>query len=142
MKEQFFGREEGWLGFNGRILDEAADPSVPLLERFRFLSICSSNQDEFYRVPVIHALNALKERNRLNHKEKAEATADLPAVRTMIDHRQNKFGAILCDGLIPALGSLGTNFLDCSPFPDKIPEAVNETFFDKVLAYLQPAPLL
>ena len=48
----FFEKELSWLSFNHRVLQEAQDESVPLLERLRFLGIYSSNMDEFYRVRV------------------------------------------------------------------------------------------
>src|SRR5882762_4562849 len=50
--DHYLNRELTWLSFNGRVLDEAADPTNPWLERLKFLCIFSSNLDEFFEVRV------------------------------------------------------------------------------------------
>ena len=57
---EYINRELSWLSFNERVLQEAEDKSVPLIERFKFLGIYSNNRDEFFRVRVASHRNLLK----------------------------------------------------------------------------------
>ena len=99
----FYNRELSWLGFNYRVLQEAATPSVPLFERLKFLSIFSSNLDEFFRVryPAVLALSSLKK------KTQKQITAESPgelieAIHKEISRQLLEFGRVL-DDVLPDL---------------------------------------
>ena len=80
----YISRELSWLNFNGRVLLEAADPTVPVLERLNFLGIFSNNMDEFYRVRVA----VLKRLINLRGEEEVDSHFD--ATKTLRDiHRRS-----------------------------------------------------
>lgn len=87
-------REISWLHFNSRLLQEAANQDVPLLERLRFLGIYSNNLDEFYRVRVA-SINRLIEFNRKNYPDKVLESEKLYSeIITYINSRQLEFNKI------------------------------------------------
>ena len=63
----YIDREKSWLTFNARVLQEANDVNVPLLDRFRFLGIFSNNLDEFFRVRYA-AIRRLRHENNETEK--------------------------------------------------------------------------
>lgn len=64
MSDKIYNREISWLQFNDRVMQEAKDKSVPLLQRLRFLGIYSNNQDEFIKVRIANLLRYTKLRNK------------------------------------------------------------------------------
>ena len=61
IENRFFGRDESWMRFNQRVLEEAEDASNPLLERVKFLAITASNLDEFFEIRVASLLQRIED---------------------------------------------------------------------------------
>src|SRR5436190_8345122 len=95
-KRKTIFRDISWLSFNARVLQEAADPAVPLRERIRFLGIFSNNLDEFFRVRVA----TLK--RMVEFKSKAMATMHLESepqkildeIQMIVLNQQSEFNRI------------------------------------------------
>ena len=80
-KTEYFNRDISWLSFNGRVLDEAKDKSLPLYERLKFLAIYSSNLDEFYKVRVAAYRRSSKDSKAL-----------MQEILRIVDRQQNELG--------------------------------------------------
>jgi len=127
----FFNRDLSWLSFNERVLMEAESERVPLLERIKFLSIFSSNLDEFYRVrmPVLMAIDNFDDQTGLyNNYYKA---------RFLINQQQERFGHLLANYILPALKTESIHWLYNEPIPEHITDQVAHLFFNEVLAYIR-----
>ena len=92
--QKFINREISWLSFNDRVLQEAADPTTPLIERIKFLGIFSSNLDEFFRVRVAtvkRMMLAGKKAKTLIGESPEDIHAD---IQQIVISQQNKFDEI------------------------------------------------
>jgi len=127
----YFDRDISWLGFNRRVLQEAADESLPVAERIKFLSIFSSNLDEFYsvRVPVITALQKLTKEDHV-----AE-------INSLVGAHMKLFGSILQGAILPLMRSMGVNLLYDEPIPAGLKKELSGYFYGRVSGFLQPVLL-
>jgi len=135
----YHNRDISWLGFNYRVLQEAADPSVPLIERVKFVSIFSSNMDEFFRVryPVIMLYSQLK--NKTLNKIVPPPDKDLAEkVQEIVAGQFSEFGSILNKDLIPGLSKEGIELYYNKPIPPEFSGQIREIFFSRILAFMQP----
>ncbi len=140
-KYVFLNRDLSWLSFNHRVLMEAADKSVPLYSRISFLSIFSSNLDEFFRVrmPSIFAFTTI-EAKKISLRDEYPPELVQQVQAAVLSH-QEEFGRILGGQILPEL----RNNNICLYYGDTIRpehlETVREYFLSKVLSFLQPVLL-
>lgn len=133
----FFDRDLSWLLFNERILLEAAKEDIPVMERVNFLSIYSSNLDEFYRVrmPVLLALHNLADKG---HNQKEDVLLE---AQQLIGRHLQKFGQIFTGRLIPLLKENHIILLFNEQLPQNVADKVSDYFYSQVMAFLQPVDL-
>ena len=137
MKPHYISKEVSWLAFNERVLQEAADPQVPLLERLKFLGIYSSNRDEFFRVRVatLKRLSQLGDRAlRHIHQDPNEI---LEEVQEMIFKQQQCFEQIYCQ-LEKELAREKIFFLDGQKLSDQQRAFIRNYFMKQVRPFLLP----
>lgn len=135
----FYNRDLSWLGFNLRVLQEAANKEVPLFERIKFLAIFSSNLDEFFRVryPSVFAFSKLKPKVQL--QASGGLNDDIPdKIQTEINRQLNIFGSILTEEIIPSLKENGIIFYYNQPIRKEHTHEIRDLFLSKVLSFIQP----
>lgn len=94
MKRKIIPRDIAWLSFNGRVLQEAADETVPLRERIRFLGIFSNNLDEFFRVRVATLKRMLELGNKAHSHLEIEPQKILEEINEKVTEQQDQFNKI------------------------------------------------
>ena len=127
----FLNRELSQLEFNRRVLAQAEDPSVPLLERLKYLCIVSSNLDEFFEIRVA----GLKEQLTLTGVPAGADGLDAPQTLKLVREQAHQIITrqykVLNDDLFPALEQEGIRFLRRTHWNDVQRAWIREFFFQR-----------
>jgi polyphosphate kinase len=139
--DHFINRELSLLAFNRRVLAQAADERVPLLERLRFLCIVSSNLDEFFEIRVA----GVKEQIKLgSHATAVDGLSPGEAFRRITTEAHDLIAEqyrLLNEVILPALAAEGIRFFKRPTWTPEQSDWVREFFFREVMPVLTPIGL-
>src|SRR6056297_4133384 len=134
---RFFNRELSWLGFNWRVLEEAQNTKVPLLERLRFLSISATNLDEFYNVRVAGLRELARAGNTMPAADGLTPAEQLVLInenaRKLLSSQQETYQSLRLE-----LEKENILILDRSDLDDDDRSYLDEIFLHKVFPVLSP----
>jgi polyphosphate kinase len=134
----YFNRELSWLQFNARVLEEAVDPSSPLLERVKFLSIFFSNLDEFFMIRVSglrrqHAGGAL-----VAPADGMSPAQQLTAIHDRLEPQLAEAARCWAEDLQPQLTAAGVNVLSYDELKSKQRKLLRKMFKRELFPVLTP----
>lgn len=137
-EQRYLNRELSWLDFNARVLALAADQSLPLLERAKFLAIFASNLDEFYMVRVA----GLKRRDEMGLSVRsADGLTPREQLRRIGEQTQviaTRHAREFLDSILPALGEQGIFIVTWDDLDSREREELSTYFHEQVFPVLTP----
>jgi polyphosphate kinase len=135
----FINRELSWIEFDRRVLEEALDAGVPLLERLKFLAISSSNLDEFFMVRVAGLMN--REANEVGSPESNDGTTTAELL-DVVSKRVHELVAaqyrVLREELLPGLAKHGLKIVPVAEVKGAEATALDQYFAQQVMPVLTP----
>lgn len=135
-------RDVSWLSFNYRVLQEAKDPAVPLLERLKFLAIYSSNLDEFFRIRVA----GIRRLKKVGKKTRARLDFDpgnvLKEILLIVNRQQEEFSEIFEKQIVPEMSRHHVNILRRLDLNEAQQQFVDEYFQENLLPFVMPVLLV
>ena len=134
---RFVNRELSWLRFNDRVLEEAENPKVPLLERLRFLSISATNLDEFYTVRVAGLRELALAGNTIPSMDGRTPAEQLRLIdvnaRALMARQQRVYGTLAAE-----MSENGMHLIDRKTVTDADLAYLEDVFLDQVFPVLSP----
>ena len=134
---KYFRRDVSWLSFNYRVLLEAEDDTLPVYERIKFLSIYSSNLEEFYEIRVAEHRGVIMKKN-FTEESGDEAEEVLTEITNEVNRQQREYYRIFSEKILPELNRQNIYLYQGSepePFHE---EFVHNFFNEEVFPFLSP----
>ncbi len=111
-KHRFINRELSWLDFNNRVLEEALDPTVPVLERLKFLAIFASNLDEFFMVRVAFIRRAMEAGLTRREPDGLSPADVMKQISLRVHEAHENIGRCFRESIIPAMEVSGVRIVN------------------------------
>ena len=137
----YVNREISWLAFNGRVLQEAMDPRVPLYDRLNFLAIFYSNLDEFFRVRVASLRSLLRLKKKKLKRLGFRPGRLLREIHFIVTSQQETFGRAFRGEILPELEANGIFLLHHRNLTPVQSAFLRHYFHQEVLEHLNPQVL-
>jgi polyphosphate kinase len=134
----FINRELSWIAFNERVLEEAADPSTPLLERVKFAAITAANLDEFYMVRVASVKRTVEDEDAEVEPAGLAPHEELSAIRRRSRAFLESLYRLVNGTLLPAAAASGISLVTVRDLDDARRAALATFFREAVLPVLTP----
>jgi len=136
--KRFLNRELSWLDFNARVLESAADPGVPLLERAKFCAIFSQNLDEFFQVRVAGLADQVIAGVGRSSADGLSPSETLRAVAVRVGELVDRAEHLFIEQIVPALAAVGIVFSSWDQLDDDDREHMVEEFDSRIFPVLTP----
>ena len=138
-EQRYLNRELSWLDFNERVLEIAADPNLPLLERVKFISIFASNLDEFYQVRVAGLQQQLAAGLAMARAPDGLTTSEqLTRIAERTEHLAGRHARLFLNEISPGLAACGVRVARWADLGAAQRRALDEIFEARIFPVLTP----
>src|ERR1700720_2111599 len=136
--KNFINRELSWLEFNRRVLEEAQDPTQPLIERVKFLTIFSSNLDEFFEIRVAGIKQQIESETSDVGPDGLSPTETFNQIQQLAHELVGTQYALWNNELVPELAENGIRIREIAKLPAKRAAWAHKYFQEEVFPMLTP----
>jgi polyphosphate kinase len=136
--QRILNRELSWLDFNDRVLSLAAEPGIPLLERAKFLAICSANLDEFFQVRVAALRDQIAAGIETPAADGRTPVQQMVGIGERVAELVRRQESVFLDDLVPALTAVGVRLVGWDELNASEHARLSKFYDDRIFPVLTP----